>query len=259
MARPCRPAREVMKKNREDVRYLQFPLYLAGEVHKDKRKTLNNIISYGIMRFFYSKGTGDVEEAKDYLRIKGGDQKSDEAVYREVEEKRRVLEDKYGGQPMPTLEKHLAFEFRDDGSHSPELIAAVIAVRSIIGPKKWTATTKATIAARMIGAKSNEALNDLLKDDVLRAVYDKFRKRYHIDRMLSLLVERGFLQSEMPNGRRICISTSLSTEELEEILISREERNAHEARRSAAMQRIKEARQRARENKTVANGSDGKG
>lgn len=78
-----------------------------------------------------------------------------------------------------------------------DLLRGFLATKSILGKKPLTATTKRAIAMRMIGAKNDKVLHGLLENDQLKALYDKYLQRYHIDKLLDELVGRGLLHPNL--------------------------------------------------------------
>ena len=151
-------------------------------------------------------------------------------------------ESKYGKDPTPGIKTSLLFDIRDKKNYEEMvLICGLIAIRSTVGKRRFTSTTKSVIAMRMIGAKSNVVLQDFLKDKKLKVVHERYSKRYPMDKLLDTLIQRKFLNSKIPIGRRIYISPTLNMDELEKVIITfRKEKNIKKKEKDAR-QRILDA------------------
>ena len=87
------------------------------------------------------------------------------------------------------------------------LLRMVAAVRSLVGSKRFTGTTKDMLRARMLGGKSPAVVRDLVaKNPALRAEHEAMRSRYRFDRIIDDGAVRGFYQ-KVGAGRRIYLST----------------------------------------------------
>ncbi|MGE0089437.1 MAG: hypothetical protein AB7S50_08200 [Bacteroidales bacterium] len=122
-------------------------------------------------------------------------------------------ESMYGKQPMPSLNKTMLFSFRDNPQNI-ELLMAFVAIKSLIGQHKFTATNREIIVCRMIGAKSKEALEYALKTKELKELYSKYINRYWFDKLITELLTRNFLSSKIGFKRKIYLSTVYNYENL---------------------------------------------
>lgn len=89
------------------------------------------------------------------------------------------------GEPYPSINKSLFYDFRDHEKTEFDMMqfACYIAIRSILGEKPYCRTNKEMILCRAFGYKSNKELPATMHPD-LKALFDKYNKRYHIDRIL---------------------------------------------------------------------------
>ncbi len=91
-------------------------------------------------------------------------------------------------EPYPSINKTLFFDFRDHEKTEFDLMqfACYIAIRSILGEKSYYRTNKEMILCRAFGYKSNKELPATM-NPVIKELFDKYNKRYHIDRILQSL------------------------------------------------------------------------
>jgi hypothetical protein len=98
-----------------------------------------------------------------------------------------------------------------DNAADPEamrLFRMVCAVRSLVGAKKVTGTTKAMLAARCIGAKSPAVAEALASmSEPVREELDALRSRKRFDRILAEGAIRNFY-GKLGHGRRVYLSTT---------------------------------------------------
>jgi len=92
------------------------------------------------------------------------------------------------GEPYPSINKSLFFDFRDHEKTEFDMMqfACYIAIRSILGEKPYCRTNKEMILCRAFGYKSNKELPATM-NPVIKELFDKYNKRYHIDRILQSL------------------------------------------------------------------------
>ncbi len=88
------------------------------------------------------------------------------------------------------------------------LLRMVAAVRSLVGSKRFTGSTKDMIRARMLGGKSPAVARSLTaKNPDLRAEHEAMMSRYRFDRIIDDGAVRGFYQ-KVGAGRRVYLSTT---------------------------------------------------
>jgi hypothetical protein len=138
------------------------------------------------------------------------------------------------GEVMPMIGKHTLFNFRDEDKSVFEIaqLLAYIAIRSIIGERKYTKTNKQHITARMFGYKS---INEVKK---ISELHKKYSNRYHIDKTLKALELdwKVCIYDNRTRGLYISISNKLPLQKLVEIAeqkkLSKREKDFNEKKRS---------------------------
>ena len=98
---------------------------------------------------------------------------------------------------MVKIDMLLQFMYDDKPTYEFELFAAFAGIKSIIGKKDFCSTTKAFIVMRMIGAKSQAALEEIIKSPAVKAIYDRYTKRYHFDKLIIELQKRHFISAKI--------------------------------------------------------------
>jgi len=180
--------------------------------------------------------------AANALNVKMGSIKTTMERYERAKAQIEQHENTYGKEPTPGIKTNLLFEFRDKkNKNENELLCALIAIRSLIGQHSYTATYKSVICMRMIGAKSKKVLEECLsrfsQQKELKEVYEKYSKRYPMDKLIEALVRRKFIQSKISYGRKIYFSTKLNMQELTEAIIeNRKKRGFNKQEREARQQ-----------------------
>lgn len=142
--------------------------------------------------------------------------------YLKVSDELKLFEKLNGSDALVSIKTDLIMDFykNDKIDYEYELFTAFCAIKSIIGSKKYASTNKLFIVKRMLGAKNNKVFESILNDKKtgrkLKVVFDKYTKRYHIDKLISTLLNRKFLSSKiaMKGERNIYLSSSLTYEEL---------------------------------------------
>jgi len=144
-------------------------------------------------------------------------------LYAEAKTIQADFEHKYGPDAMPTCKLSQLIDFKSKPKDI-DLLRAYIACRSIIGLKSFATTHKNSIVRRMIGAKTEEALQDLL-DENTHPTYALYSKRYYFDKLRNTLCARGFLMFlSKPHSRAIYISVFMPPEKLANIVNERNSR-----------------------------------
>lgn len=195
-----------------------------------QEEAIINAQLHGIDSFFDIHGSTKYERLAEYYRIN-----------------RKISEhfDKFGNDPHPGLETKLFFDFRDQ-PQEPELFTAYMAIRSLQGKKKYTETCKKVILMRMFGAKSQEALDEILKTKALKDKYDKYARspralNYNMDKLFKKLLNRGLLRSKIfmrEVSRKIFLSTTIDHADLTKVIIKKGNKRNHKKRELAAREQI---------------------
>lgn len=153
----------------------------------------------------------------DFFNMTGSSPNSEYSVYKIIKDEIKEHEARHGKEPRPTIETGLFWDLCRD--NDPELFAAYMAIRSIEGQGNYAMTTRPAIAGRMTGAKSPAVLNDRHTiNGKVRGVYERYRHRYHFDKLMTRLHKRGLLKSMMSKKgwRHMFLSTRLSPDQLGE-------------------------------------------
>lgn len=241
-----------------DERFLQFPLFMLQDLFIDRKKNINEIISYGIFRyskyvnhelidvasqlmycFYRKKGdlTNDllkliqeyicekkidideknnsfchskfmpITEIEDILKLFkiDADFKTKAIEFYQIQQAysffgingdfdkclklgKEIEKIIPANEPYPSINKNLLFEFRDGNKTEFDLMqfACYIAVRSILGKKSYCRTNKEMILCRAFGYASKKHLPDTF-NPIIQELFNKYLKRYHIDRILQSL------------------------------------------------------------------------
>lgn len=99
---------------------------------------------------------------------------------------------KYGSDSWPSVKPLQVIEFRDSRKDL-DLFRAYIGISSMIGQRTFISTNKPAILSRMIGCKSKAVFEQFSKDKNLMPTVEKYSKRYHMDKLLFTLAERGYI------------------------------------------------------------------
>lgn len=128
-----------------------------------------------------------------------------------------------------TVKTTMMYEYRDEKKSvfEVDLLVCYLAIRSIIGIKTHGYTTKRAVLMRMVGCNSladeadNIELKNILKNKLLKAVYDKYSSISRLDKLLNTLVQWKFITKiGMKELRRTYFSTKLNLQELEEAALN---------------------------------------
>lgn len=169
--------------------------------------------------------------------------------YRKGDRLRKQFEHLYGRDCWPSAKLNMLFEFRDNGSDL-ELLLGFIALKSLQGQKSFIATTRNVILMRMMGCKTNAALQDFLKrNKKAKVLYNKYARsqdalRYNFDKLFNKLLTNGFLRSKiyMRNvSRKIFFSITLSYDELTQQIILFSQKRNHKKYEKQARLKIRAA------------------
>ena len=184
------------------------------------------------------------------LNLSGGDVDS---ILASAKRTQKVIDDwetKWGRDVTVMISITMMFEFykQSKSEYEIDLLRAFLSIKSILGNKQLVGTTKEYVVMRMTGARKKELLPEILNKPGLQQLYDKYQKRYHIDKMLSELLSRGFITGKLAFNRRIYLSTHFKTSELPEAVhqlllninskIKRDQNNADEKAARAQLQKL---------------------
>lgn len=143
---------------------------------------------------------------------------------------------------MISLELIFSYYKEKKTAYEIDLLRGYLAIKSILGNKRITGTTKEFILTRMVGARKKDLLSSFLKDKGLKKIYDHYGKRYHMDKLLAELLARGFIKGKLAFQRRIYLSNHYATEELPEAVAELLSKNNNKVKRDKNAAIEKEAR-----------------
>lgn len=118
--------------------------------------------------------------AKKKLNIHGGSEHFDFETWQ------KYRRDKC---PMPMIKKDTAFDFRDHSKSEFDIaqLTGFLACKSILGQAKYKITNKNLVVARMLGFKSQKEVKVSELSKRKRYIWEKYRKRYHFDKLTDYL------------------------------------------------------------------------
>lgn len=146
-------------------KYAQYPLYLLGEMHKDKEGTLNKMLCFGIYYYAmrleeYKDLNVQLEKASEFLDVSG--LFSNDNIMTEV----LAIQDVEGyDKSLPMFKVNKLLEFRNEKKKVKEIdvYVAYLAIHSMLGEKNnWFLVTNEFLVARMMGLLSNKNLPEYL-------------------------------------------------------------------------------------------------
>ena len=127
----------------------------------------------------------------------------------------------FSNVPFVMMNKEIMIEYshKQKSEFEKVLFATYAGIKSIIGNKKFCQTTQDMIFMRMVGAKNNDALIEIIKDKKVKGIYNKYTVRYQKEKILDNLLARNFLSSKVGINKRTYLSCSLTHDELSEEII----------------------------------------
>lgn len=122
-----------------------------------------------------------IRQAYSFLGIKGN---FENCLKRGKEIEKTIPEH----EPYPSVNKSKLFEYRDENKTEFDLMqfACYIGIRSILGVKSYCRTNKEMILCRAFGYASKKHLPVTMNPDI-KELFNKYLKRYHIDKVLQSL------------------------------------------------------------------------
>lgn len=120
-------------------------------------------------------------------------------------------------EPLPMVNVKQIFDFRDNDRSEFDVMqfAANIAIRSILGTKRFCKTNKLHILCRMLGYSSVKFMPEQ-PDAQIEILFNKYSHRYHMDKLLDKLqLNWGVLvYSNNMRGMYVGLSSSITMNEL---------------------------------------------
>ena len=122
----------------------------------------------------------------------------------------------FQGEPYAMISPNLMIDLRDKGQAEKDRVrmAMLLAICSIVGTKRFAATTKKQIIKRMFGAKNDDELSNNLLNKSLNSCFSKYTTRKVFDKIRDELLAKNLLKCYHGHAGRIYISNKFSFSEL---------------------------------------------
>jgi hypothetical protein len=136
--------------------------------------------------------TWQIGKAAKFLKVRLGNIDNTIKVFNEGQAILNRYESLFGPDAWPSVKPSMLFDVRDSGKDL-DLFRAFIGIKSMIGRRNFISSNKPAILSRMIGCKNKASFNEISKDKAICPTIEKYSKRYHMDNLLLLLVERKYI------------------------------------------------------------------
>jgi hypothetical protein len=161
--------------------------------------------------------------SQDHLNLSISSYDSLISSYNIALQMQKDFESKFGSDAMPSCKISMLFSFIKN-SKDIDILRSYLGIKSMIGMRNFISTNKPSILSRMVGCKSKAAFeyyttDRYKKNRVLLPTVEKYKKRYHMDKLLMSLAERKyimFLSKEKVSV--IYMSTYMEPEELGKLI-----------------------------------------
>jgi hypothetical protein len=159
--------------------------------------------------------------------------------YQDITTRITAHEVEYGADPQPTIDISLFWDMYKN--HSPEIFTAYMAIKSLQGQRTYTRTDKPTIVGRMIGAKNRKVFIDV-ENKTLLSVYEKYTNRYHFEKLMFRLIDRGLIKGKISqkNWSKFLISTRLNFDQLADAYMYHRRQKDFKAKEEAARKKLQQ-------------------
>ncbi len=179
--------------------------------HPEKEKLLR----------FFEESSITFQYVKHKLGIKGGDLTQSIENHSELQLKLEHFIKDHGKDAYTSIKlKHL-FQVRRNELPIAEFLF-LCSIKSIIGKRNYTWTTKAKIVERACGAKMKKVLESINNESV-NAFYDKYIIRYHFDKTIKHLTSKGLLTKQTIR-RGFYVSTALDADTLKRRIMEQKDK-----------------------------------
>lgn len=124
--------------------------------------------------------------------------------------------DEYTGEPYAMISPNFLIDLRDKCRTEKDRVrvAMLLAICSIIGTKRFAATTKKHIVSRMFGAKNDAELQKNLSDKSLYSCYQKYTTRKVFDKLRDELLSKNMIKCYHGHAGRVYVSNQFRFSEL---------------------------------------------
>jgi len=233
-----------MKNNKK---YFNIPITMLKELHTDSEKFFHEVFKVGT--YLYSKTLTGAEvkrynDAKDYLGIN-----QSYSASTGISVAKEVLDSIPSKYPIVGIDKMMLFDYQDNekSEYDNICLSAFLGIKSIIGKKPYDKTNKDFINARMFGYASTKVLPAELTPLQL-----KYKKRYHMDKVLLSLQNDWHLKMISHNSRGMYVSYDLSLDELAIIIVKNKQDTKAQQLRDDKKNAIEKAQQHISDSITTA-------
>lgn len=205
----------------QDKKYLNIPVPMLKELHVNSKSFFNSVFDVGVYQYSKTlKGTEE-EQYMDALHFFGITQGN---IKTAISNAKRVLDRMPSKYPTTGIEKDMLFDFYKTEKSDFDIIClgAFLGLKSLIGAKPYTKTNKAMIHSRMFGYASPKEMPDPLSagrynkeiPKELTALQNKYKVRWHMDKILMELQIDWFLKMISDHVRGMYVSFDISLDEL---------------------------------------------
>ena len=158
-------------------------------------------------------------------------------------------------EPILSVKIKLLLDFKNNYKSEDELLVLVgyLAIRSILGERQYVVTNKKHILSRMMGLASSTFPSQTF-DDNISAIYSRFIKRHHIDKLIKTLELDWYIATYARNTRGMYISM-VNKVPIEKLAMIAEERKIKTRTKKLKQSKI-DAETKARYTKKLLNEQD---
>lgn len=185
---------------------------MLRELYINNQKFYNDVFDVGIYLYSQTLEGDEEKQYKDALKFLGITQKS---IPTGISNAKNILSRLPGKYPIAGLPVDILFDYYKNEKDEFEIIClgTFLAIRSIIGKKTYSKLTKEHLNARTFGYSSVKEMTDKITP-----LQVKYKKRYHIDKVLKSLQAFWHLKMISKSDRGIYVSFDLTLEKLAEVI-----------------------------------------
>jgi hypothetical protein len=189
-------------------RYFNIPVQMLRQLQTDRLTFFNNAFDYGLYNIAKNL-EGEMEKRyKDSIKFLGVKTGNFEKTVSNAERLSRLYPN---NSPFVGIEKEIFFDFYKNSKTEFEIccLAAFLGLRSIVGTKTYCKTNKQHIHGRMFGYVSVKDIPDKLS-----SIEEKYKIRWHMDKLLTELERHWHLSLYSGHQRGIYVSFDLELADL---------------------------------------------
>jgi hypothetical protein len=223
----------------------RYSFFAANETREDLVYDLVEVFKEDSNLFQAAIKHSQLSKINQFFGVQGPGHDQRLKAFDKVNRKIKSHELRFGNDPKPTIETSLFFDFMNN-EDDPLLFACYMAIRSILGRRKYCKTTKHAIQQRMFGAKSNKVFEHLLSKEKMIHKQNEIisrsekSKRYWIDKLIKKLQERNLI-TKIGVKRNLYLSCLLGYEKLGQMIIKEDQQSTPKTEEMAMILKIKSA------------------